>query len=223
MTDDLILGSASPVARISPSLFVYPSCGIDDIQGYALIYLRVCGIINQRREVTVLKREDAFYYKNLLLLGFSDGYDEWLNYYLETESPLSDIVLELSLCGLDVNKIVSLLHNYCAEQNFDKVVSHDKLRLFFKNAYYSNRMSKEEVLSTMYRLSLNIGDPGDFDIKLWGSMHYLDYYYGLALNGVIPMENFDFAFFSYLDNGTPLDSDLIWRKSMKRNIKRRKK
>ena len=90
-----------------------------------------------------------------------------------------------------------------------------KLQLFFKNAYYSNRMSKEEVLSTMYRLSLNIGDPGDFDIKLWGSMYYLDYYYGLALDGVIPMENFDLAFFSYLDNGTPLDSDLIWRKSMK--------
>ena len=163
-----------------------------------------------------MKREDAFYYKNLLLLGFSDGYDEWLNYYLEKESPLSDIVLELSLCGSDVNKTISLLHNYCAEQNFDKAVSHDKLRLFFKNAYYSNRMSKEEVLSTMYRLSLNIGDPGDFDIKLWGSMYYLDYYYGLALDGVIPMENFDFAFFSYLDNGTPLDSDLIWRKSMKK-------
>ncbi len=163
-----------------------------------------------------MKREEAFYYKNLLMFGFSDGYDEWLNYYLETESPLSDIVLELSLCGSDVNKAISLLHNYCAEQNFDKVVSHDKLRLFFKNAYYSNRMSKEEVLSTMYRLSLNIGDPGDFDIKLWGSMYYLDYYYGLALDGVIPMENFDFAFFSYLDNGTPLDSDLIWRKSMKK-------
>ena len=185
-------------------------------KAYALIYLRLCGTINQRWEVTVIKREDSFYYMNLLLLGFFDGYDEWLNYYLETESPLSDIVLELSLCGSDVNKTISLLHNYCAEQNFDKVVSHDKLRLFFKNAYYSNRMSKEEVLSTMYRLSLNVGDPGDFDIKLWGSMYYLDYYYGLALDGVIPMENFDFAFFSYLDNGTPLDSDLIWRKNMKK-------
>ncbi len=165
----------------------------------------------------VLKREEAFYYENLLMFGFSDGYDEWLNYYLEAESPLSDIVLELSLCGSDVNKASSLLHNYCAEQNFDKVVSHDKLRLFFKNAYYSNRMSKEEVLSTMYHLSLNIENPGNFDIKLWGSMYYLDYYYGLALDGVIPMDNFDFAFFSYLDNGTPIDTDLIWKKSIKKN------
>ena len=163
-----------------------------------------------------MKREDAFYYKNLLLLGFSDGYDKWLNFYLETESPLSDIVLELSLCGSDVKKITSLLHNYCAEATFDEVASHDRIRLFFKEAYHSNRLSKKEVLSAMYHLSLNIGNPGDFDIKLWGSMYYLDYYYGLALDGVIPMENFDFSFFSYLDDGMPLDLDLIWRKSMKK-------
>ena len=163
-----------------------------------------------------MKREEAFYYKNLLLLGFSDGYDEWLNYYLETESPLSDIVLELSLCGSNLDKIVSLLHNYCAEQAFDETVSHDKLRLFFKEAYHSSRMGKEEVLSTMYHLALNVGDPGDFDTKLWGSMYYLDYYYGLAKDGTIPMENFDFAFFSYLDNGVPFDEDLIWKKQIKR-------
>ena len=49
-----------------------------------------------------MNREDAFYYKNLLMLGFSDGYDEWLNDYLEAENPLSNIVLELSCCGSDV-------------------------------------------------------------------------------------------------------------------------
>ena len=164
-----------------------------------------------------MKREDAFYYKNLLILGFSDGYEEWLKYCLETESPLSDIVLELSFCGSDVNKIVSLLHNYCAAQKFNEAASHDRLRLFFKEAYYSNRMTKEEVLSTMYRLSLNIDALGNFDIKLWGSMYYLDYYYRLAGDGVIPWENFDFAFFSYLNNGTPIDTDLIWKKSIKKN------
>ena len=61
----------------------------------------------------------------------------------------------------------------------------------------------------MYRLALNVGDPGDFDINLWGSMYYLDYYYSLAEDGIISWESFDFAFFSYLDNGTPVDSNLI--------------
>ena len=185
-------------------------------KAYALIYLQKCDIINERMGVTGLKREDAFYYKNLLLLGFSDGYDEWLNYYLETESPLSDIVLELSLCGSDVKKIVSLLHNYCAAQKFDEAASHDRLRLFFKESYYTNKMSKAEIASTMYHLVCNIEEHAELDIDLWESMSYLDYYYGLAEDGTIPWENFDFVFFSYLDNGTPVDSDLIWKKNIKK-------
>jgi hypothetical protein len=75
-------------------------------------------------------------------------------------------------------------------------------------------MSKEEISSTLYRLALNIGDPGDFDIGLWGSMYYLDYYHSLAKEGIISLESFDFVFFSYLDNGTPLDSNLIWSKNI---------
>lgn len=160
-----------------------------------------------------MKREDAFYYKNILMLGFLDGYNEWLDYYLETEDPLSDIVLELSCCGSDVKKTISVLHNYCAEQPFDEAAVCDRLRLFFKDAYYSNRMNKEEISSTMYRLALNIGAPGFFDIHLWGSMYYLDDFYSLAKDGIISWESFDFAFFSYLDNGIPLDSNLIWSKN----------
>ena len=160
-----------------------------------------------------MKREDAFYFKNLLMLGFSDGYDEWLDYYLEVEDPLSDIVLKLSCCGSNVNRTISILHNYCAEQPFDESSVCDRLRLFFKDAYYSNRMSKAAISSTMYRLALNIGDPGDFDIDIWGSMYYLEDYHSLAKDGTIPWERFDFAFFSYLDNGTPLDSNLIWNRN----------
>lgn len=159
-----------------------------------------------------MNREDAFYYKNLLMLGFSDGYDEWLNYYLESEDPLSDIVLELTCCGADVRKTVSVLHNYCLEQPFDEAVACEKLRSFFKNAYNSNKMSKEEISSALYRLAINIGEPGDFDIGLWGSMYYLEDYHDLAKAGIISWESFDFAFFSYLENGTPIDSNLIWSK-----------
>ena len=77
-------------------------------------------------------------------------------------------------------------------------------------------MSKEDVASSMYHLVNNIGDPGDadFDEHLWGDMYYLDDYYNLATDGMISMENFDFAFFAYLDNGTPLDSNLIWSKNI---------
>ena len=162
-----------------------------------------------------MKREDAFYHKILLMTGLNDGYDEWLNYYLETENPLSDVVLELACCDSDVNKIISVLHNFCTEQPFDVAAVCDRVRLFFKNAYHANKMDKKEIVSTMYRLTLSVGDPGDFDIDLWGSMAYLSEYYSLTEEGMISWERFDFAFFSYLDNGTPLDSDLLWNANAK--------
>ncbi|MBR5785287.1 MAG: hypothetical protein IKY41_01130 [Clostridia bacterium] len=160
-----------------------------------------------------MKREDAFYHKIMLMTGLDDGYVEWLNHFLESENPLSNIVLELAYCGSDINRTISVLHNFCAEQPFDEAVVCDRLRLFFKDAYYANRMSKEEISSAMYHMALNVGDPGDFDIQLWESMYYLDDFCSLAKDGIISWESFDFAFFSYLDNGTPLDSNIIWSKN----------
>ena len=51
-----------------------------------------------------MNREEAFYYEILLTLGYSSEYDEWLNTYLKTEDPLSDIVLDLAWCGADKEK-----------------------------------------------------------------------------------------------------------------------
>lgn len=163
-----------------------------------------------------MKFEDAFFYKNLLVLGYEDSFDEWLASYLESEDPLSDIVLELSCCSSDVKKTISLLHDYCAGQPLDEFVVCDMWRLFFKEAYYSNRMSKEKLFSDMYRLAVIICDSGDFDIydiSLWGSIYFLEDFCYLVKDGIISQESFDDAFFSYLDNGTPIDFELIWRKN----------
>ena len=164
-----------------------------------------------------MKREDAFYHKIMLMSGLDDGYDEWLDHYLNSENPLSDIVLELACCGSDVNKTISVLNNFCAEQAFDEAAVCDRVRLFYQKAYYSKKMSKEEIIASMHRLANNVGGPGDadFDEDLWGSMYYLDDYYDLAKDGLIPAENFDFAFLSYLDNGVPVGSNSLWSHNKK--------
>ena len=161
-----------------------------------------------------MKREDAFYHKIMLMTGLDDAYDAWLNGYLISENPLSSIVLELACCGSDTNKTISVLHNFCEEQPFDKACVCHRVRLFYKNAYHLNKMTKEEIISSMYRLAGNIGDPADpdFDERLWGDMYYWEDYYDLARNGLIAPENFDFAFFSFLDNGTPVDRDRLWNR-----------
>lgn len=157
-----------------------------------------------------MKREDAYYYKTLLMSGFSEEYDAWLDSYLEAEDPLSDIVLELALCGSDVSKTISCLHNYCLEQDFDARIVCSRLRLFLKEAHHTKRLSKKEIAYYMYRFSSNHGDPGDFDAELWGDMFYIDYYHSLAEDGIIPWENFDRFFYAYLDEGITIDTNAIW-------------
>lgn len=153
---------------------------------------------------------DAYYHLMLMQVRFDDNYDAWLNTYLEKEDPLSDIVLELSLCISDLNKTISCLKAYCSGKPVDEKTVAERLRLFLKESYNSGRMSKSEVVSAMYRLATNHAYPYEFDTDTWGDMYYLEDYYNLAEDGIIPWDNFDRIFSAYLNEGTPLDSEKLW-------------
>ena len=157
-----------------------------------------------------MNREDAFYYENLLVIGFSDEYDKWLKSLLETENPLSGITLDLANCGAEKNKTISVLRQYRLEQPIDEKNVCRRLRLFLKTSYDSGQMEKGQVVSAMYTIASHIGDPGDFNIEIWGDMFYFDDYYSLAKEGILAWEGFDKAFFAYLNDGISLDSEKIW-------------
>lgn len=155
-----------------------------------------------------MKLEDAVYYECLLSLGETNEYDEWLNDLLENQSPLSEIVLELSYCGSDYDKAISLLHNYSLEKQFDNVATCDRLRIFFRDAYRSKGWSKERVLYAIHNITLYLDDSV-------GTMYCLcDCYFGVC-EGAIEEEVFDRAFLEYLENGTPIAWDDLWRKNPK--------
>ena len=157
-----------------------------------------------------MNREDALCHKVMLMVGLDGGYDEWLNTYLETEDPLSDIVLELAGCGSDINKTIAALDRFCGEAPIDERAVCERLRLFLRDAYYANRVSKEEIASTIYCLARNVGDPEDYNVDVWGGAYALDDYYDLAKREIISWERFDSVFFDFLNNGTPVDSSRIW-------------
>lgn len=162
-----------------------------------------------------MNREDAFYYENLLVLGFSDEYDRWLNSFLEKEDPLNDITLDLACCGSDYNKTISVLMKYRMEQQVDEASVCNRLRHFLKRAFESKQMDKWQVCSAMYTIASHIGDPGDFDPGVWEDMFYFWYYYSLAKDGILAWESFDSAFFAYLYNGIPPTSEKLWGNSRK--------
>ena len=157
-----------------------------------------------------MNREEAFYYEILLTLGYSSEYDEWLNTYLKTEDPLSDIVLDLAWCGADKEKAISILRKYRLEESVDEENVCNRIRLFLKNAYHTKQLNKEQVATAMYAVASHICGSGDFDTKVWGDMFCFDEYYSMAKEGIISWEKFDSVFFDYLDFGIPCGEKKIW-------------
>ena len=151
--------------------------------------------------------EEAYYYKLLLSNGFDDGYYEWLDEFLAKEDPLSDIVLELSLCGSDVNETIRLLHNYCAEGEFDDGVVGDKIRLFLRDGYNSGRFTKDEVISLMYNIAMPCIEHEGFETRIWHDMFYMEDYYPMYGN-ILSAKQFDRMFHDFLNHGKPLGDPL---------------
>ena len=157
-----------------------------------------------------MTREDAFYYENLLILGFKDEYDKWLNSQLEAENELANITLDLAWCGSDVNKAISILRQYRTGAPIDDAAVCKRLRLFLKDAYDSKRMDKGQVVSALYTIACHLSDLDTYNEVISGEMILLEEYYSLAKEGILDWNSFDSSFFAYLDNGLPLDSKKIW-------------
>lgn len=149
-----------------------------------------------------MTREDAYFERILLLSGIWDGYEEWLDHYLETEEPLSRIVVDLTECGSDIKEIEYRLNLYCSEKDFDKESVFERLRAFVKENHLSGKLSKPEALSLMYQIARHT-EPS----FAANQMMLLSDYYILAEEGVIDMKRFDKVFYAYLYNNAPINAD----------------
>lgn len=153
-----------------------------------------------------MTREEAYYERIKLLCGDWDAYDDRLNHYLETEAPLSDIVLTLVDCGDDMKEAERALNLYCQEKPFDQDRVYERLRLELYAAYREGRMSKDGILSAMFRYSQKIADDCSF---VYGCGALSDYYV-LAQERIVSMEKFDVILTKFLRDGGHVDLDSVW-------------
>ena len=163
-----------------------------------------------------MKLDDAYYHLLLMKSGLDDGYDAWLDGYLEAEDPLSDIVLNLASCGSNMNETISSLNAYCGQKpEVDERAICDRLRNFLKDAYHSGRMSQREVVDAMYRIACAHGDPDDFYFDIWGDFYYLEDSLYLVESGIVSEDVFQEVFLLFLNDGIPLDGT-IWKRRTSR-------
>lgn len=154
-----------------------------------------------------MTREDAYFERLLLLAGLWEGYDEWLSAYLESEEPLSAIVLELVDCGGDIKEAEHRLNLYCLEKPFDKQAVYERLRLYLWENYKSGKTEEDEVLALMCRFSRIIPEDNAF----LSDCAALSDYYDFVEEGIISAESFRRVLCAFLEKGERVDKDKLWK------------
>ena len=92
---------------------------------------------------------DAYYYKLLLEVGFSEDVNNWILGLAEKCDVLEGIYLDLVSNQGDNNKVISCLHNYIGEKDIDDDALATKLRLFILNKLLDKRRFKIKDFSNL--------------------------------------------------------------------------
>lgn len=155
--------------------------------------------------------ESAYYYYLLLSNSIDEGYDGWLDSYLESEDPLSEIVLNLALCGCDTQRTLAILHTYSMERKFDEAKVCKLLRQFFLNKLQTQQYTLEQACRLMYQVAKTHEDPRGFDSNIWGSLYFMEDLYDLTQLGLVDQAQFLKALYAYLLDGIPMDYNQLTR------------
>lgn len=152
-----------------------------------------------------MTREDAYYERIMLLCGDWDSYDKWLDFYLETEDPISNIVLELLDCRGDIKEVERRLNLYCLEAPFDEESVYIRLRLNLRDGYRNGSLTEDNVMAALYRFSQKISFC-DFQDQC----SCLSDYYDLAENGILDMKKVREELNRWLDHGGRVNTESMW-------------
>lgn len=174
--------------------------------------------------------EEATYYRIMFQAGFTDLLDEWLEKELAEQEKLSDLVLELSLCGSDKNKIISVLHNYCVDNLIDGNAVFNLVWNELHNIYVNNLLTQEELIKSMRMIYEVVDDvdcywynPGVIDCY-WQTLYLIFLYQEEAEEGLITKEAFEKVYHNFLLNKVPaVDNNPFEIKDNEVKIKMRNK
>jgi hypothetical protein len=145
--------------------------------------------------------EYAVYFKLLLLCGYSDELQNYIDNALIEQNPLSDIVLELSQTNNNAKTALFVLNQYLSNVNdtdidYDNVVF-NLIMDFLKKEYTSGNLNIKEITDLMYKIALNTNR--EFQ-EPWQTMYYLGDFYGEAEEGYFDMDDFKRKFDAFIND-----------------------
>ena len=176
------------------------------------------------KEGVIMTYEYAVYYKLLLLCGYKEELQQYIDNALVDEDPLSDIVLELSTAGSDDKRMLSVLNEYLrqvkeADIDYDVTVF-DYVMSFLKRRYVEDAMPMKDITELMYRLAVHTERYWD---EPWHTMYFLGDRFDEAKAGYIDKEDYQRKFEAFINDGICLcdypaiqPKDSLFKRLMKR-------
>lgn len=147
--------------------------------------------------------ERVAYYHAMLLVGIRDKLDEAFYHALETEEPLSDLILSLSTCISDDEAVLSVLQEYIWDHTIDEQVVYHMIRGDFRQRRLSGQMTRKEVAEYLYGIVRSLGECLD---DPWYAFTRIYYDLELWQDGFISEDVFNQCFDAWLFHGENLDA-----------------
>ena len=100
-----------------------------------------------------LSFDDARFYKVLLRSGFKEDVDKWIENFINNNTPLEGIYLDLACCYSNLNEAISCLHNYVGENPINDKEVCTRLRKFIKEKLKNNEITIEQATCKSEKVS----------------------------------------------------------------------
>lgn len=161
--------------------------------------------------------EMAEYYRAMLLLGFRDPFDAAFDQALESEEPISDLVLSLSTCVSDDNQVLSILREYTLQHPFDEQVVYQLVMEDIRKQFEAGNMTRSDVCLLLQRI---IAQRETFFVEPWFSLTPIFHDLEMWEDGIFTEEVFIQCFDAWWFRGERLDG---WELQRQRNAKPKKR
>lgn len=147
--------------------------------------------------------EMAEYCRAMLLVGIRDKLDQAFDRALETEEPLSDLILSLSTCISDDEQVLRVLREYTLDHSYDPQTVCSLIREDVRARLLAGEMTRAQAAEILYRIVMNLDR---FREDPWHGLTEAEYDLELFEDGLISGEVFNRCFDAWFFEQKRLDA-----------------
>ena len=164
-----------------------------------------------------LSYEDAMFYKLILQGGYHKEVNDWIDNVSENNDLLEGIYLDIVSNQENLNELISCLHNYVVEKEYNDKIVRDRLQSFIKDKLNKNEISCEEAANSLCGFAIHSEKWLD---EIWNDFYMLSVYGDYMDGGFLEKEDYHKIISEFVNTGELLNPDDFWQRRLsKKNIK----